>query len=169
MKKRNPIDVALVRNRLQYDPIIGTFTWRVKPCKNVAVGQIAGSTHRDGYTYICIDYKSYAAHRLAWAIYYGIDAEREIDHKNGIKHDNRIENLREASSSENMSNYPRPKSNTSGVKGVCWDRCKNLWVARIRIGNGRRKHIGLFDSLEEAAAAYARASEEYHKEFSRLS
>lgn len=91
------------------------------------------------------------AHRVVWKWHHGTEPE-EIDHINGIKTDNRIENLRPASRQENNRNSAIRKNNTSGVQGVCWHKTKKRWIAAIR-ANGRSVEIGSFRTLSEAAEA----------------
>src|SRR5258707_7365907 len=89
------VTLARVRELLAYDPEAGTFTWKVRLSKNTHVGDIAGCITSEGYGIIRINERGYLAHRLAWLITTG-KWPPEIDHKNGIKNDNRWMNLREA-------------------------------------------------------------------------
>jgi len=111
-------------------------------------------------------YKDYARRNILMhrgiAERMGLDLSNEIDHINGDKLDNRRENLRSATRSQNMMNSGKPKNNTSGHKGVSWHR--NKWEARIII-NGKKKHLGCFEDKEEAAKAYKEAAEKYFGEF----
>jgi hypothetical protein len=102
--------------------------------------------------------KSLQMHRLLLP-----EAER-VDHINGIGTDNRRENLRSATHTENMQNRKKHKNNTSGFKGVY--AAKGRWRAAIR-ANGQKHNLGYFDSPEEASAAYDEASQRLHGEFSR--
>ncbi len=88
------------------------------------------------------------------------------DHINGNGLDNRRCNLRPATASQNRCNRGKQSNNTSGYKGVCWDRKK--WRAYIGV-NGKRIHLGLFDNIKDAARAYNEAALKYHKEFARFS
>ena len=95
------------------------------------------------------------------------DAQRgmEVDHINMDGLDNRRENLRICTPSQNRCNIGLTKANTSGVKGV--DRHKGKWRARIQV-KGKKIELGSFDSIEDAASAYMAAAGEVHGEFSRL-
>jgi hypothetical protein len=94
------------------------------------------------------------AHRVAWALARGAWPKDEIDHKNGVASDNRLENLREATHVETGQNRPRrTASNTSGLSGVYWHRGSHKWRARIRVG-GRHHSLGLHHTREAAYAAY---------------
>jgi hypothetical protein len=87
-----------------------------------------------------------------------------VDHINHNTLDNRKENLRLATLSENQYNRKRCKRNTSGYKGVSWSKLHNKWRARICITK-ERLHLGLFDTAEEAYKIYCAAAEKYHGEF----
>lgn len=90
-----------------------------------------------------------------------------VDHVNGNGLDNRRANLRPATNAENMRNRRRYANNTSGFKGVTFDKAKGRWKAQIRL-DGRRRYIGRYDTAEEAARAYDAAARELHGEFARL-
>lgn len=89
-----------------------------------------------------------------------------VDHINGDGLDNRRENLRFATNSENMQNSRLQKNNTSGYKGVYWDRGRNKWIVRIKV-NGRRLNLGYFDDPKEAALVYDRGAMEHFGEFAK--
>lgn len=91
--------------------------------------------------------------------------EEEVDHINGNRLDNRRSNMRLATRHQNAKNAPAPRSNTSGVKGVSWDKTRGRWVARIRIGPGRRLELGRFVVFEDAVQAYNEAAHEHHGVF----
>lgn len=90
----------------------------------------------------------------------------EVDHINGDGLDNRRANLRVCSHAENQKNVKKPTTNTSGYKGVAWSKHHLRWKAEIR-ANGKRIHLGTFDTAEEAAAAYDTAAKQMHGEFAR--
>jgi hypothetical protein len=89
-----------------------------------------------------------------------------VDHINGNGLDNRRENLRVVSHSQNMMNSRKPVSNTSGIKGVSWYAKTKKWKAQIA-ASGKKMHIGYYCTKEEAAKAYAEASRRLHKQFGR--
>lgn len=149
---------------LSYERITGIFRWRVKIAKNTIVGGIAGTINDIGYRQIRIDGTIYCEHQLAWFYTTGIWAVR-LDHKNRIKSDNRLENLREATHSQNLHNAKAQKNNRSGLKGVYKSKNKrNPFCARICV-NEHQIHLGYFSTKEEASHAYIQASEKYLGEF----
>ena len=106
------------------------------------------------------------AHHLVWLLTYGVWPEREVDHKFGDRSDNRPCHLRLATHSQNVQNMKLKTDNTSGFKGAMWYKRNQKWGSSIT-ANGVRRFLGLFDTAEEAAAAYAAASLMYHGEFAR--
>lgn len=126
---------------------------------NAAAGQEAGYVAR----YRVIGYKgrSYAAHRLAWYFIYGVWPELPIDHINGDRLDNRIENLRECALGSNSQNSKLNKNNTSGFGGVHWNPRLSKWCARIMI-NKVNYNLGHFTRPEEAREAYVEAKVRSH-------
>ena len=152
-----------LREVLSYDPSTGVFTWR-KARPKVRAGMVAGGDCR-GYTVIRIDLVLYQAHRLAWLYVHGRWPKELIDHINGNPSDNRLCNLPEATQSQNMGNARLRKKSKSGFKGVRSSCSK--WIAYL--GGHKYKHLGTFDTPEEAHAAYLAAAQERHGEFARSS
>lgn len=153
---------------LRYDPVTGDFTWIEAPSVwlHRLVGTVAGRKHLTQIQ-IRISGKNYLAHRLAWLYVHGVWPKEYIDHINGDPCDNRLSNLREATARENMFNRRMQKSNRLGVKGVLCARAAGRFMSRIRI-DGRSVHLGTFDSVELASAAYAAAAVATRGEFVRL-
>lgn len=147
-----------LRHRLGYDPSAGIFRWRnPKPRSGMRAGDIAGSVWANGYRYITLDEVDYRAARLAWLWVHGEPVPAQLDHINRIKDDDRIANLRPTDNSRNQANRRAPKNNTSGVKGVHWDRLWQRWRATIWV-EGHQFVIGGFHTKAEAAAAYNEAA-----------
>lgn len=158
------ITPAELRDDLHYDEKTGVFTWQVK--RNGCVpGAVAGTVSGpDYYRNICVRGCLAAAHRLAWLYVKGEWPTDQLDHINGNRDDNRISNLREATQGENSFNRKRYSNNSSGVKGVYWNKSIGKWHAQIR-ANRKRHHVGFFPSVEAARAAYLAASARLHGEF----
>ena len=148
-----------------YDPETGVFT-RARQVRSHICGKRAGYLQSSGYVYINVDGHRYRAHHLAWLFVHGVWPSR-IDHRNGVRSDNRIDNLREATASQNVWNMSAHKRNTSGFKGVS-KTTSGRWKAAIQ-ANRVAHNLGTFDTPEEAHSAYCRAAEELHGEFKRTS
>ena len=115
-----------LRQLFLYDPLTGIFTWRINPSIKARIGDVAGCRTHKGYIQIQCDNVQYLAHRLAWLYYHGYFPKDELDHRNGDKRDNRIANLREATSTQNKWNRGVRRN---GLKGVyfCKDRKSKCW------------------------------------------
>lgn len=122
-----------------------------------------GYLRPDGYVYSRLNGKSYPEHRLVFLLHKGFLPD-QVDHINGIRSDNRIENIRQASHAQNCMNR---KPMGSHRKGCYWQPRRNKWIAQIGF-NGKRITIGYFDTQEGAAEAYASKSKELHGEFGRV-
>lgn len=141
---------------MHYDPETGFFVWLLPPRKKSADG-FAGKQRKDGYRLISVDGDSYLAHRLAWLYVYGVWPALMIDHRNRCRSDNRIENLREADSVLNSLNRGVSACrSTSGVLGVRKAKAKGRFAAQINV-RGDWRHLGTFDSVEEAGRVYEAA------------
>ena len=115
---------------------------------------MAGNITTKGYRQVRLLDKVYFVHRVIWEMYNGpIPTNMQIDHIDGVKDNNNLENLRLATQSQNMSNKGKLITNTSGYKGVSWNSSKNKWRARLTV-DGKSMHIGYFDTAEEAYEAY---------------
>lgn len=162
---RHELTIERLREVLRYE--CGRFFWRISPSNRVAIGDQAGSLRTNGYWYISIDGVSHLTHRLAWFWHHGTWPELDLDHINRNKWDNRIENLREATASQNIANSRLSSSNSSGFRGVSWNKRLERWHAYICV-RGTRKHLGFFETAEDAAAAYAVAAREHFGDFANI-
>jgi hypothetical protein len=152
-----------LKELLCYDPDTGIFTNRITRGNRAISGRVAGSDDNNGYRQISLDYKMYFAHRLAWLYIFGHSPKGEIDHINGIKSDNRIVNLREASIAVNRQNLRKARRDSaSGLLGASWNKAANKWVAMICF-KGKSKFIGRFDTKEDAHIAYVDAKRRLHE------
>ena len=121
-----------------------------------------GYERPDGYVYTRLLGSSFGEHRLVHLLFTG-EWPYQVDHKNGIRSDNRPENLRSATHSQNCFNR---KPLSSHHKGCYWQPKRKKWIAQIGV-DGSRKTIGYFDTETEAADAYRTASKQLHGEFGR--
>lgn len=154
-------------SRLSYDPATGIITWLAQANRSVQwngrfAGKAAGSIDPDtGYLRVRVDGQLLYGHRIAWAISTGAWPNREIDHRNGDRTDNRLVNLREATKAENCQNAALRSDNASGATGVYFCQRSRRWIAEIQI-SGRRFHLGAHRSINDARSAYLRAKENMH-------
>ena len=126
----------------------------------------AGTLLHSGYLGICIGPKRWQAHRIAWALHYGAWPKDQIDHINGVKTDNRICNLREATNAQNGKNLKLSKANKTGIAGVCWSERYQNYRAYIKVDH-KQKYLGTFKTIESAAKARHDAEEQYFGEWNR--
>ena len=126
---------------------------------------LKGTLHNKGYLQVNLDGKYYYIHRLiAIAFIPNPDNKLFVDHINNIRDDNRIENLRWATKTENNQNSKMPINNTSGFKGVSWYKNNNKWLAQIYI-DGKKIYLGSFNNIEDAIKARQEKAKEIHGEF----
>lgn len=136
---------------VKYYPSTGKFTWKKDRTgrgvrKPTFAGDVAGNIGTNGYVIICIDGVQYYAHRLAWLYANGVWPENSIDHKNLIRTDNRIKNLRDVRSGPNQHNRATPP------KGISFRKDRNIWEAQIGV-NGKNVNLGHYKIEAEAKAA----------------
>lgn len=160
---RHTLLLLRLKELFNYNINTGNFIRKISVSNKTKIGDIAGSNNH-GYIRIKIDNKLYSAHRLAWLYVYGEWPSKFVDHINGIKDDNRISNLREATRSQNGMNRTKMTNNKSGYKGVFWDKRANKWKAQIRY-NGKFKYLGYFDNIEDAVNIYNENANILHGEF----
>lgn len=159
MNSFKTLTLERLKSVLRYDPYTGVWVWlvyRKRSCKNI--GDRADVPHSKGYRQLGIDGKTYMAHILAWFYVTGEWPKELIDHENTIKDDNRWDNLREATKSQNM--YNKKSTSQSGAKGV------------YKVKNGRYRvliQLGTFDTLEEASKIYNDAALKLQGEFAHSS
>lgn len=159
------ITVERLRECLDYSPETGAFKWRVDRGTNKLKGKPAGvSSNGCGYRAIFIDGRSYLAHRLAWFYCTGAWPKGPLDHINGNRADNRLSNLRCATSAGNRANSAVNKNCKTGIKGVQFRHGR--WRSKIT-HSGKTRHLGVFDTPAEASAAYIKAAAAQFGEFAR--
>ena len=158
------ITVQELLDLFHYDPDTGHLIWKVSLARRIKVDSIAGCKSTDGRILIGIRGRLYKAHRIIWAMVTGKWPEKHVDHINNDPSDNRWINLRLATQSENMRNMKATKANTSGVKGVSWQKNSSKWRAYV-ILDGKQYHLGLFDDKENAIKARKEAADRLHGVF----
>ena len=167
-KKTNVIELTAERLRevLAYDPETGAFSWKVARGPNRAGGPAGNVNKVIGYLQIRIDYVLYYGQRLAWLYMTGAWPGKDIDHRDADKTNNRFENLREATMSQNIANSGMFAHNKSGLKGVSWYKPSGKWCAKIKIMQ-KSYNLGYFDCPAAAHFAYIIAADKAFGEFAR--
>lgn len=146
----------------------GDLFWIDSPNSLVPAGSLAGSLREDGYIGIFINGKYFFAHRIIWEMFnQEIPASMVIDHIDGIRNNNRIENLRVCTFQQNHFNRGKQSNNKSGFKGVSWHKQKQKWVAQIKI-DGRNKFLGFYTDPVKAYEKYCEVARERYGEFAKL-
>ena len=171
MKKKN-LTQDYLKECLIYDPIKGTFIWKIRPQSHFKstdkmnssmicniwnshyANKFAGNTNtnKNKYTNISIDKKSYPSHRLAFLYMEGYNPEYEIDHIDRNKSNNKWSNLRHVTPTCNTQNKNIYKSNKTGVNGVSFISNENRWRVRITI-HKKQVHLGYYTNFIDAVKA----------------
>ena len=147
------VGLARLHELFAYYPSSGKLIWKITVGSKARVGDVAGRLTPAGYRRISVGHKNLSAHRIAWYMTHGRLPKRgQIDHINGSRADNRLENLREVTRQENGKNKKKPTINTSGILGVYWDKKAKKWRAQITV-DGKLKYLEYFDDIHEAAKA----------------
>ncbi|MDU5475903.1 HNH endonuclease [Pantoea sp.] len=164
--------IEFFRECFTYDAETGELRWKERPkhhfktprdhrvWNNKYPGMIAGSIATNGYRQVTILGYPVKAHRIAWMMHSGKILDGVVDHINGVKTDNRICNLRQATAVTNARNKKSGSLNKSGKMGVYWVKADGKWRARIGV-DGKYVSLGVFDDLDDAIAARRLAEIEY--------
>jgi hypothetical protein len=164
MSNRDSITQDFLHKLFDYKD--GHLFWKIQTHKTL-VGGRAGHSKKDGYRVVTINRINHFEHRLIYTWHRG-GFNSNIDHIDGNPSNNNIENLRLATPLQNSRNRKTSKNNTSGKKGVSFDKKANKW--RVYIGlQGKVKILGFFENFDDAATCRENAEKEIFKEFNRVS
>lgn len=162
-KRRQDISLERAREVFVYDPADGVLRWRITIGQRAIAGNVAGS-QKDAYQRVRVDGVNYYVHCLIWFIEKGEWPPEEIDHSDTDGSNNRFDNLRLATFSQNRANTNIRSDNTSGIKGV--SKVGNRWKAQICV-NKTIIYLGLFKTKKEAGEKYAEESAKRFGAFAR--
>lgn len=156
---------AELKSQLYYNPETGIFTRIASNHHSVKIGDVAGNLC-SGYINIRVFGKIYKAHRLCFLYMEGKFPDEFVDHIDMNKSNNAWSNLRESSTSENNRNVTKRANNKSGYKGVCSHGISKKWMAQATL-NGKKIHLGIYDTPELAHDVYVKFAKQNHGEFYR--
>lgn len=159
------LPIETLRRLFRYETETGNVYW-IAQGKGRIKKKAAGTIVKAGYIGIMIDGKRHYAHRIAWALHYGNHPVDQLDHINGIKTDNRIVNLRQATNLQNGKNVKLNTKNTTGVKGVYLCKDTGKWRASIKVDN-KKICLGRYINLEKARLARINAEIKYFGQWRR--
>lgn len=137
--------------------------WKNPKAKRAKKGAVAGYICKDGYRQIVFNGKRIPAHKIIWAMAYGSMPDM-LDHINGDRTDNRLENLRPVTKRENNMNKKIRSDNTTGITGVRWHEQRQKWNARIAL-DGKERSLGMYEKMEDAKMARLKAELIFFKEY----
>ena len=147
-----------------FDYIEGKLYWKINTNKSKnLIGKEAGCKSSGMYGSIMLDKKSYCIHRVVYCMHHG-EWPVVVDHIDGNRKNHCIENLRAADHTTNQYNKSMQRNNTSGVKGLIWNKQAKLWQAVISY-NGKRRFLGYFKDKDDGAEFIALARETLHGAF----
>lgn len=156
------MSIQAMKQALSYNAKTGIFTWVVSQSNPVAPGTVAGSKKRNGYIEIQFHGRMHKAHRVAWMFVHGeLPPNLEVDHIDGNRSNNCINNLRVGNHSLNQQNkHSARKDSSTGFLGV--SKNGSGWRAEIRVG-GKKKNLGTYPTPEVAHEAYLHAKRIHHE------
>ena len=162
------IEACDARMVLRYDPLSGDIFRTVSIGNSSKVGLLPQTVNDNGYSRTNILGKRYLTHRVVWLLHYGEWPKGQVDHIDGNRQNNKISNLRDVGYTENAQNTHKPKGSNKYM-GVTYCKKRNKYASQISIGprgNAKVKHLGRFDSAEEAHEVYLAAKRVLHPAFS---
>lgn len=148
---------------IDYNPDTGIFTWIQSTALKIKIGQVAGTETKNGYRQLRYKNKCYLLHKLAF-LYMTGSIPIEVDHIDTVKDNNKWNNLRGSTKAQNQHNVSLRVDNTSGIKGVCWNKKTKRWITYLKV-QGKVIHRGCFINIEDAKSDIRLAREKYHVEF----
>ncbi|EJX4456774.1 MULTISPECIES: HNH endonuclease [Enterobacteriaceae] len=158
---------SILSEYFSYDPSSPSFLrWKINIGLRIKAGDEVGCISSYGYYRTKLHGKEIAAHRIVWQLHNGeIPVGMQIDHIDGVRTNNDIENLRLASVSENLQNQKRSSKNTTGVKGLSWNKADRAWRGSIQV-KGVRNHFSS-KSRSEVEEWLSKTRSSLHGEFAR--
>lgn len=162
-KQQSLLTADEARRLLSYDKNTGELRRLVRTSSRMKVGDVAGDKFHNGqrsYWRVRVKNSRFVAHRVIWLIVTGEWPENEIDHINGDGTDNRWDNLRSVTHSENCRNRRMRSDNKSGQTGVFWCRKSLRWTVQIKV-DGKQKKLGSFKDKDAAITARKQAEREH--------
>ena len=172
--------LSRMRDIFTYNAETGDLTWKARPRSHFLTdfahkswngknaGRLAGTDKSGRHVRVGVNGDSVLAHRIIWEMHNGpIPDGYEIDHRDLCPNNNRLSNLRLATPSQNRCNTRKRSHNTTGLKGVFWDKSRAKWVAYIGV-NGTQINLGRYITKGLAAVARAKATLKYHGQFARV-
>lgn len=162
----------ILQQLLSYDPLTGELRWKLRPRSMFDTDRAWNTWNsnwedkpaftavdRKGYRVGGIFDKTYRASRIIFKLMTGVEPD-QVDHEDGNRQNNRWNNLRNVDGFTNQKNMKKPSNNTSGTIGVCWDKSKERWNARIKV-NSKTIHLGRYKELNDAVNARKAAEIQY--------
>jgi hypothetical protein len=165
-KKHDKLSKDLLHELFEYKD--GELYWKKRPSLKAVqakIGNKAGTICNNLYKQVSINKEYYYIHRIIFAMFYGY-FPNFVDHIDGNPSNNKIENLREATQTQNNYNAVLKSNNTSGYKNVYWDKRSSKWLVMVKVER-KNKHIGYFDNILIANNAAIMARKQYYGEFTR--
>ena len=156
----------LLLEHFEYNPDTGVVTLIKARSTNTdinKVGNPVGTLSNRGYLIVCLNNKRYLLHRIIYKMVTG-EEPTFVDHRDGNPMNNKWTNLRSATQQQNNSNTTLRSDNTSGLKGVSWNKSSQKWKSTI-CKDGSTIHLGLYNTKEEAHEAYCNKGKELFGEF----
>jgi hypothetical protein len=150
-----------IRHLFSYDAETGDFAWKVQKSRNIKLGEPIKANKITGYRCVKINKKTYPVHRLIWLYLYGHWPHGDIDHKNRIRSDNRLCNLRDVSRTDNCQNITLPSHNKSGHIGISWVKSHKSWTVYIKVDK-KNKWLGYYKDINQAIAARKKGESTYY-------